>query len=286
MLFNSTRKFLISLKAMHYCMAFFIFIFYVHADAKVRIQQPNPDQKKVSEIKTVALRLLAKNSRAAAIKYLVNSEAISTSAEFQSGLGVIKENILSLFINQQSQDLYESSAAIMIQNTRLSEKNILHCLELESDNLYCRWQYLKILNYKNDPNFRSAANLFIADTDGFPFFGVLAMTLNLNTVPKNLSQIDIQKSHPILFYILDFERSLKVQNYSLSKEIIEKLTVLAPDYPDLLYMRSKLAELSSEVLLSTDDGLMLSIYRKKCATLTPMLTRKYFYDIHLCHRGL
>ncbi len=198
-----------------------------------------------------------------------------------------QENILSSFLNQKSQDLYESSASQLIQKNRSSEKNMLACLELEPENLFCKWQQLRLLNYKNDPSFVTLSDAFTKKTEGFPEFGLLAMTLKSNFIFKDVFLEKTQKIFPILFYFSEFQRAIAAQNYSLAKEILQTVLKLDAEYPDLIYMRSKLMLLSQEESLADQNSAVLfANYQKICAALRPELTRKYYYDIDLCHRSL
>lgn len=278
------KKLLSNLKVTQICVTFFILLSF---SAQALPLKMSFESKKIGELKKKITELIIQKNRGEAVKLLSAAEATALASEdTKLQLLSIKENILSVFLNQESQDLFESSAAQFIQKINLAEKNILSCLDLEPDNLYCRWQQLKILNYKNDPTFKPTADHFISDVENFSEFGLLALTLNTNVILKNEKQILFQKNYPVLFYIIEFERSMSVQNYSLSKEALQKITTLAPDYPDLMFMRAKLMELSQEDILTEQSSAALyHLYKKTCSSLRPELTRKYFYDINLCHRS-
>ncbi len=278
------KKILPNLKATQICVAFFIIIFAINTISQAVPKKNSLIKKKFSDLKKQVTLLMVNKQRPAAITKITAAESEANAPEIRGQILSIKENILSLFLNQESQDLFESSSSQMLQNIRLAEKNILHCLELEPENLYCRWQYLRILNTKGDPQFRSQADAFLLDTKNLPIFGKLAVTLVVSRLPE--STLDAQEENSVLFYIYEFERSIEVQNYSRSKEALKKLTDLAPDYPDLVFMRSLLAEASQETSNDQNYKALLDIYKKNCASLRPELTRKYFYDINLCHRGL
>ncbi len=279
------NQFLSKSKATQISVAFFIFIMSLFA-----FPFPHFDSfgaKELESLKISTVNLLLTKNRIQAVQNIVAAGNMTTATEFKKILFSMQENALELFLNQNSQDFFEISASQMLQKTRLAEKNIQKCLELEPDNLYCRWQYLKILNLKNDPQFRILADIFITDTENFPEFGSLALSLSPNAIPRTDSQINLQKTHPHLFLILEFERSMRVQNYSLSKETLEKLTRLEPDYPDLAFMRAQLMVFSQEESATEkDQRILIDIYKKTCSSLRAELTRKYFYDINLCHRSL
>ncbi len=279
------NQFLSKSKATQISVAFFIFIFNLFAFAFPHLDSFGAKELEALKINTV--NLLLKKNRTEAVQNIIAAENIAATAEIKTILFSMQENTLELFLSQNSQDYFEIAASQMVQKIRLAEKNIQKCLELESDNLYCRWQYLKILNFKNDPQFRILANTFITDTENFPEFGALALSLSPNLIPQNDSQINLQKTHLHLFLILEFERSIHVQNYSLSKETLQKLTRLEPDYPDIAFMRAQLMMFSQEESVNEkDQRILIDIYKKTCSSLRAELTRKYFYDINLCHRSL
>ena len=245
------------------------------------------DQKKLNVLRIKVNQLINVKNRSSAIALITESESVPSTDHVSLQLMTMKENLLSLFLAQKSQDLFESSASQMILKTRLSEKNILSCLDLEPENLFCRWQYLRVLNYKNDPSFRAIADQFIIDTEKLPVFGLLAVTLNAaSVVIKEKMQPNLLKTYPVLFHMIEFERSIAAQNYSLSKEILQKIIWLAPDYPDIVFLRSKLMSLSQEVPFGDQNTTVLfEAYKKTCMVLRPELTRKYYYDINLCYRS-
>jgi hypothetical protein len=278
------NQFLSISKATHFCVAFFI-SFSAFGKTQSVAQGEDFNLRKWTEVKSQISKLIVEKNKQAALKIIAESEFLAKDSKLSSAFYLLKENILTLFLNQETQDLYESASATLIQNIRLSEKNTLKCLDFDSENLLCKWQYLKVLNFKNDPRFRSQADLFIAASENLPGLSPLALTLNINVVPQSGTQLNLQKTNPVLFHILEFERSLKNQNYSLAKEAVQSLSGFAADYPDLIYMRAKLSELSTETSVEQNFRMLQNIYKKKCASLSLEMTRKYFYDIHLCHRG-
>lgn len=280
-------------KAAQRCVAFFI-IFYPFFLVSAPSQK-NTEQIKISEIKQKTTELMLKKDRATALHFLnltienLKQSQSSTSNPNKDSLEqlyAMKENILSVFLTQETQDAYEASASSLFQNSRNSEKKALKCLQSENTNLYCKWQYLKYLSYKNDPQFQAEAIQFKKETENLPVFGLLARTLSDEESPKQISIEGYEKIFPVLHIVFEFERSLQVKNYSLSKDLLQSLSSTASDYPDLTILRAQLTKLSVETSDEEKSDSLYKIYKKKCATLSPELTRKYYYDINLCHRGL
>jgi hypothetical protein len=283
-MFRDFFKFLfLKTKAVQKCTAFFVvFLFCLQASSQT--QRSSPEQAKLVLIRNQILSLISKKDRAEAVRIIDTALAQNTvAAEARPTLLRLKENILSIFLSQDSQNFFESSAAGMIQNIRLSEKNILSCLNLEADNLFCRWQHLKILKFKNDPRYTLLAQQFYLDTKSFEEFGALGETLIADGAQRMLLA---QKNYPILALIHEFNQSVEAKNYSLSKDILNKIALEASDYPDLIYLRAQLSTLSNETTTEHGQRLLLSLYKKVCSSLSLELTRKYFYDMSLCQRSL
>ena len=276
-------------KAAPKCVAFFIFLITTYAYSLSSVK--STDHTQIAEIKTKASSLLVNKDRISALR-LINSTIQSflnqpnPNMDSLDKLYALKENVLSVFLTQEAQDFYESSASSLFQNTRLSEKKVSSCLQLEPENLYCRWQLVKYLKYKNDPQFTIEADRFAKDTENLSIFRLLAHSVSAPNNPLPLLQADYERAFPLLYFILEFERSLKVKNYSLSKDLLQNISAVANDYPDLIIMRAQLSNLSAETDQEERSDSLHKIYKKKCASLSPELTRKYFYDINLCHRGL
>ncbi len=279
----------INQKAAPKCVAFFIFFFTQLSFSASPVK--SLDHSLIVEVKTNVSSLIIQKERASALRLINTSiqnflKQPTPSKESLDKLYALKENVLSVFLTQEAQDFYESSASTLFQNTRLSEKKVTSCLQLEPENLYCRWQLVKFLKYKNDPQFVAEAKRFVKDTENLPSFRFLAHSVSTENPSTPTQQADYELTFPLLFSISEFERSLKVKNYSLSKDILQNIGAIASDYPDLIIMRAQLSNLSTETDQEERSDSLHKIYKKKCATLSPELTRKYFYDINLCHRGL
>jgi hypothetical protein len=279
------NQFLSKSKATQICVAFFILCFSISIQAAPRID--NFGLKDFEALKKNVANLLIQKKRAEAIQIITAAQSQIMTPELKSALFSVQENALSFFLSQTTQDFYENAASQMIQKTRFSEKNVQQCLEIEPDNLYCRWQQLRLFKFKNDPQYIISAEAFIKDTENLPLFSQFALGLTPNTLPKNEAQLNLQKNQPHLFLILEFERSIKVKNYSLSKELLQQMKSLEPDYPDLTLMSAQLITLSQEESPTVQNyRILIDNYKKTCSNLRAELTRKYFYDIHLCHRSL
>ena len=172
----------------------------------------------------------------------------------------------SIFAKQATQDLYETAVAQLIKNTRLSEKNIDKCLETEPSNDQCQFLKLNIENRKNP----------IADRE--PLEALRAKILDQDA--------DLQ------FYkqVKELEKKIEIKNYSLARQLLDKLEKDYPDYPDLIMFKRNLNFLSSEAddeptgLFHQSGSKAFEIYQKRCESVDPMTIRKYIYDLDFCNR--
>jgi hypothetical protein len=281
------KQVLSNLKATRNRVAFFILFIMIYSNSFALPIKNELTQKKFPKLKMAVTHLIVEKNRTAALLMITNTETEAVSADIKTQLRTLKENILSLFLTQESQDFFEASASQIIAQPRSAEKNMTACLNLEPQNLYCRWQQLRILKYTSDQAFQETALRFTKDTENLFEFKLLASTLDENASYKDDILLGLEKSYPVLFLAHEYQKSLVSKNYSLAKDVMQKILNVAPDYPDLIYMRARLALLSQETSVNEQSSdVLYTDYRKICASLRPQLTRKYFYDINLCHRSL
>ena len=203
--------------------------------------------------------------------FLKNLKAVISIAAFflialpAHAVSEIKPNT-AIFLKQSTQDLFETAIAQLIKNARLAEKNIDKCLETEPQNDQCQFLKLNIENRKSpitDKGSLEALRAKILDQDA-----------------------DLQ------FYkqVKELENKIEVKNYSLARQLLDKLEKDYPDYPDLIIFKRNLNFLSSETddeptgLFYQSDSKAFEIYQKRCESIDPMTIRKYIYDLDLCNR--
>jgi len=265
---------------------------YALAQKKVALTRKETNTSKPSfELNKKVTSLLLQKQREQALQYIDDNKF--TYADQPQTLLNLKEVVSTYFLSQEAQDAYEISATQLLQNTRLAEKNNQKCLALEKDNFFCLWQNLKILRLQNSNFFQTEADYFLKTFKDYPQYGIMALSLRSTFAGDNtaagLSEL-VLKAPPNstdfythLSQIFQYNRAISVKNYSEAKMILNLMSIQFPDYPDTLYMTAQLAELSAETSIANSSDLV-NLYRKKCANLSGELTRKYFYDIDLCHR--
>ena len=278
-----------SKKATQICVAFFVFFLSASSDALIKKTNKPSDAKNnlspLAEVQRKTTALLLQKQRAAALDVVAHYEKSSPlTAENKIALLNIKESIATAFFSQDAQDLYEIAAAQFLQSPRQSEKNIQKCLSLEADNFYCRWHYLKILRSKNNPDYLSQSTEFFEKYKDLPEHKLLILSLIKNSESSALDKMAPDQNFPLLYSVLEYERSVNTKNFALAKLSLKNIKSQFPDYPEAVFMEAQLQELSQENPDQNPKEL-IELYKKNCSSLSSELTRKYYYDIDLCHRG-
>ncbi len=172
----------------------------------------------------------------------------------------------SIFLKQTTQDLYETAIAQLIKNSRLSEKNIDKCLETEPLNDQCQFLKLNIENRKSPIS-------------------------NIESLEALRTKIlDQEADQQFYKQVKELEKKIEVKNYSLARQLLDKLEKDYPDYPDLIIFKRNLNFLSSETddeptgLFQQTNSKAFEIYQKRCESIDPMTIRKYIYDLDFCNR--
>ena len=280
-------------------MAFFLFL-GLSASALAQKQQQSSVRKQIlsnkntSELDQKVTSFLLQKQREQALQYINQNKSVY--AEQPLALFNLQELVSTYFFSQEAQDAYETSAGQLVRNTRQADKNNQICISLEKDNLFCLWQNLRILRVQKSTLFQTEADNFFKAFKDYPQYGLLALSLKyfrpldgeiIELPYKDLalkSEESAFKFYTHLMQILEYNRAVAVKNYSEAKMILNLMLSQHPDYPDILYMKAQLAELSAETTMVNSSALM-NLYKKKCSSLSSELTRKYFYDIDLCQRG-
>lgn len=280
-------------------MAFFLFCDLTSSMAFAQKQQASnrkqlAPNKNTSELDKKVTSFLLQKQREQALQYINENKSIYSDQPL--ALLSLQELVSTYFFSQEAQDAYETSATMLLQSVRKADKNNQACLSLEKDNLLCLWQNLRILRIQNSNLFQAEADNFFKSFRSYPQYGLLALSLKyLRPLDDEIIELPTKDSSPKnekssfefyahLLQILEYNRAVAVKNYSEAKMLLNLMLNQFPDYPDTLYMKAQLAELSAETS-TVNSSSLINLYKKKCSSLSAELTRKYFYDIDLCHRG-
>lgn len=278
-----------SKKATQLCVAFFVFFMSVSSEALIKKTNKLSEKKNtnsaITEIQQKVTALLLQKQRTAALDLILQFEkspAFNPDSKVQ--LLHLKESVATVFFSQDAQDLFEISTSQFLQSPRQSEKNIQKCLALEADNFFCRWHYLKILKTKNTPEYITQAQEFFDKYKDLPEHKMLIAYLIKDTEGFAWDKVSADSHFPLLSAVLEYERSIRSKNFALAKSALNSIKSQFPDYPETAFMDAQLQELSQETPAQNPKEL-IDLYKKNCSSLSTELTRKYYYDIDLCHRG-
>ncbi len=262
-------------------------------------QKPKPAKfnanTSFNKVKEQIVDLLAKNQRITAMT-LIENELLRDDKEYKNKLNSLKFNMLNDFLSLSTQEIYETSAGLVLSDKKKSLSGMQQCLALEPENLQCRWLELKYYRRYNMGIFDDKALAYIETAQSFKQIQLLKNSLlvalnrtseiTLNTNSKENKNLNSEDS--ILENIINYNIAIDTKAYSKAKEILNYMNVHYTDYPDLVFMSYQLSTLWPEGVGFSESSLekQYDAYRKKCADLPISVARKYFFDISLCVRSL
>lgn len=282
------------------CSTFFKALFILSFLGSLAVaQRPKPAKfnatTSFNKVKEQIVELLAKNQRIAAMT-LIENELLRDDKEYKNKLNSLKFNMLNDFLSLSTQEIYETSAGLVLNDKKKALSGLQQCLALEPENLQCRWLELKYYRRYNVGIFDDKALAYIETAQSFKQLQLLKNSLlvaldrsdeiSLNTnskETKNLNSEDIALEN-----IINYNIAIDAKNYPKAKEIINYMNIHYVDYPDLIFMSYQLSTLWPEGVGFSESSLdkQLEVYRKKCTDLPISVARKYFFDISLCVRSL
>lgn len=248
-----------------------------------------------NKVKERIVELLAKNQRITAMT-LIENELLRDDKDYKNKLNSLKFNMLNDFLSLSTQEIYETSAGVVLSDKKKALSGLQQCLTLEPENLQCRWLELKYYRRYNVSIFDDKALAYIETAQSFKQIQLLKnsllvalgrsseVTLSSSSKEiKNLNSEDI-----VLENIINYSIALDAKNYPKAKEILNYMNIHYVDYPDLIFMSYQLSTLWPEGVGYSESSLekQYEVYRKKCADLPISVARKYFFDISLCVRSL
>jgi hypothetical protein len=262
-------------------------------------QRPKPAKfnaiTSFNKVKEQIVELLAKNQRIAAMT-LIENELLRDDKEYKNKLNSLKFNMLNDFLSLSTQEIYETSAGLVLNDKKKALSGLQQCLAREPENLQCRWLELKYYSRYNRGLFDDKALAYIETAQSFKQLQLLKNSLlatldrsdeiSLNTnskEAKNLNSEDLALEN-----IINYNIAIDTKNYPKAKEIINYMNIHYVDYPDLIFMSYQLSTLWPEGVGFSESSLekKFEVYRKKCTDLPISVARKYFFDISLCVRSL
>jgi hypothetical protein len=245
-----------------------------------------------NKVKQQIVDLLAKNQRITAMT-LIENELLRDDKEYKNKLNSLKFNMLNDFLSLSTQEIYETSAGLILNDKKKALAGLQQCLALEPQNLQCRWLELKYYRRYNTGIFNDKALLYMETAQSFKQLQLLKNSLlvalgRVSEITMTSNSKNLNSEDSVLENITSYNIALEAKNYSKAKEIINHISAHNADYPDLIFMSYQLSSLWPEGVGFSESSLekQFEVYRKKCADLPISIARKYFFDISLCVRSL
>lgn len=245
-----------------------------------------------NKVKQQIVVLLEKNQRITALT-LIENELLRDDKDYKNKLNSLKFNMLNDFLSLSTQEIYETSAGLVLSDKKRALNGIQQCLALEPENLQCRWLELKYYRRYNTGIFDDKALAYIETAQSFKQLQLLKNSLLValsreSEVVMTKDSKTLNSEDSILENIINYNVALNAKNYTKAKEILNFMSIYNVDYPDLVFMTFQLSTLWPEGVGFSESSLdkQYEVYRKKCNDLPISIARKYFFDISLCVRSL
>jgi len=255
-------------------------------------QQQIQIKNKIEEVRKKVTSLLLLKQRAQALDVVEQLRSDLQNTENELAIQALKLVVLTSFLSLETQDFFELASAQAINQEKSALKNIQKCLNLEPDHFMCLWAEAKIYKGHSENKYQQSVEKIkhISNLNSIPELQTLVASLDKNNpdflnLKINFGLKTDLYNVKIIHLILEFDRSIRVKNYSLAKETLVKLQQLAPDYIDLVIMKSRLEQMSEEDY-SQKKAAINTVYKKRCEAVTADIVRKYFFDIDFCKRSI
>lgn len=254
----------------------------------------NSGQYSLPMLRQKTAELLLQKKKNQALKLLRTYIKSENNSQNKSEAIELLTETASIFVGRESQEAYENSLNLILENTKEAAKSNDKCLALEPEQLNCLIQKTRLeLVQKNKsdadktissikmlvPHTQYAEWLDLVGTKSQPDF-------KNKTILKNLPEKNSERSFAMI--VLELDRSFAAKNYSRAKDIIVYLEKNYSEWPDLIYYRYKLNAESSENesdIKNKAEIEPMMIYKNKCKGLGKTAARKFRYDFDLCVRG-
>lgn len=267
----------LKIKAAFFCAAF---LFISQASANIE-----GIKKDVSE-------LLIQKKKSSAIQLISNQIKQESHPTKKNELLNLQLSVARIFVARDTQELYESSINLTFESPKESLKIIENCLSADPQQIDCLIQKLRLQSRQKNIKETEKISREIKNLLPGSRLDVFSELVSTKEKPEFKSKQIIKsipdKADEEVFALLtmEIERAFLVKNYSRAKDCIHYFEKHYPDWPDILFYKSKISEESSEVKskIETESDEMM-IYQNKCKSITKTVSRKYRYDIDLCNRS-
>lgn len=270
-------------KAVLSATAFFIFMFYVCADAGVG-KNKTESYKDIIE-KAQNLSLQKDRQQATVILVQALKRETPTSKAYSELKKALNDNV-GVFYSEKTQQLYELAISIRKIDLIQAQAKITEALRLEPDNQTVLLENVRIVLAKGDCT--TATELLQKMRLFNPFEEAILLAqaqaaICSNDIAKYFavrSQVEQKKwQYARDWQGLDLERLIREKNLSKAKEAFQQLQKMDPLNPELAYWEWKI-----DIDGGRKNDLAAEKYLNTCKNIAAGQYRKYLSDALLCRR--
>ncbi len=270
--------------------AFFILLTPLAAQTKTKAASGE-----LLAVEKKAINLLIQKQKKQALATVTDYIQNETNKNLATEAREFRQNLAKKFPTKESQESYETSLNLTIDNPKEAKKSNEDCLLADPENLDCLIQRIRLLYRDNRKKPIETAELEKIGNyfEGNEINWIKASTeqglasknqIELKPITANKPEFSMASDEKFIFTIFELNRALVLKNSSKAKEILDRIEKNFSDWPDLIYFKNRIATESAETnsLTSTE---LLNQYLNKCKNLSKSIVRKYRYDFDLCLRG-
>jgi predicted RNA binding protein with dsRBD fold (UPF0201 family) len=266
--------------------AFFILALLAFTSATAR-----PMAETLDGVRKKASAMLLQKQKKQALQTLTEFIRNETNKTTATDALDFLEMIAKTFITKESQEAYETSVNLIVENPKEAVKQVDLCIQAEPQNSECLVQRIR-LAYRDKnigvvENYSSQLKQIIPGTRTDHWVSITLKRTDLDfknkIIVKKLNEKVSEDS--FVFAALELDRSFAAKNFSRAKEVLGYLEKHFSDWPDIIFYKSKL-EVESAEEKSAQSNEAFALYSAKCKNLSKSIARKYRYDFDLCKRGM
>ncbi len=231
-----------------------------------------------------AQNLILQKDRPQAIMILVKAINQTTSKNENIELRKNLEDISSLFLNDKTQQIYESTLSNKRKDIATATQKMLEISRVEPDHNLILSELARMMIIKKDC--QQAYELMDAQLKKNPFDEIYNLTAaqslaclgNKLEFDKIRTKIDFKKSnYKSEWLFLDLENYFKDGNKIKIKDTLADFKKLDPQNPSVYYFEARLQGLQKQSAQA-----QIEKYNQECKNLTSAQFRKYLFNPSLC----
>ena len=269
--------------------------FFILLMPQIGLAKSKAINSELQDVEKKAINLLIQKQKKQALETLTDYISNENNKNLLIEAREFRQNLAKKFPTKESQEAYETSLNLTVDNPKEAKKNIEDCLLLDPENFDCLVQRLRLIYRENRKKpiesaeleriskyFESSdANWVKASTEQYL---VGKNPVELKTLNFSKNEMQSTADEKLIFMIFNLNKALFIKNLIKAKEILDEIEKKFSDWPDIIYFKNRIAaeSLEQNPLTTTE---MLNQYLSKCKNLNKSTVRKYRYDFDLCLRG-